>query len=142
MFATLMEMRENVISQYDSIAQRAKYNDTKFFEVYFFVNKQSPAFEALQFLKDDLEDFFKCSKATIIDNNQNPQMPTTALSSFKYKGNYEGQKIEVSIKIFRTAKHKCIRCHKYKNDQDNQVCPDCSQFLPKNETPEFPLSEN
>jgi len=125
-------MREDVISQYEKIAERAHYKDPRLFEVHFIVERQVAALTLLKFLEGDLVDFFKCSKVVIVTNSdEEPEMKYTPLSSFKHRGKYQDAKLDFYIKIYKTSQHKCVRCFKYVNEAENQICGNCQGFLPK-----------
>ena len=129
-YAGLMAIRESVVEQYKNIAERSKYNDTQMFEVHFVITKLSTqAYRLLAYLESDLEDFFKCSKVLIVKDGEEPEMKYAALSAFKYKGTIDGVKVELPVSIFRRMEHKCVRCHKYVNEEEGQVCGGCQEYI-------------
>lgn len=134
-FTSLMQLRNRICAQYEDIVKRKGHVDTYSFELYFILSeKDTTTRKILGSLGDDLEDFFKCSKIIIISEKEVPQMSSQILSAFKYKGSHREQNIEMVVMIQRTSKHKCVRCNKYNTEKEDQVCPKCVEFLPRDST--------
>jgi len=133
--ASLIELRQTINDQYQKIAERAKYKDPRQFEVHFILGQEKgPADILIDFLKDDLEDFLKCSKVKIYRvTDRIPPMDYAALSSFKHKGKFQDTKFEVQLKIYKIDQFKCIRCHKYLSEEENEICRNCQSYLPKSD---------
>jgi len=131
-FVALSQLREKIQSQYDIIKERSKFSDTNMFEIYFEISEKDAALKDLfDFLGDDIHDFFKCTRVNFLKPKEVPQLHYAPTSSFKFKGKYTNAEIELPIKIYRSDKHKCIRCFKYTADEENQICPYCKTYLPE-----------
>ncbi len=131
-YATLSQLREKILTQYALIEERSKFKDTNMFEIFLYLGEDDASIkELLDFLGEDIHDFFRCTRVNVLKPREVPEFQYAATSSFKFKGKYLDKPIDLPIKIYRSQKHKCIRCFKYLAEDENQICPYCKTYLPE-----------
>ena len=103
----LMEIRESIANQYKKIEERAKYSDSKQFDIVFIPDTEGEILKKLiEKLGEDLDLFFNCRKLKIEKpkTKKEDDLKLNILSSIKYNGTFKESKFSFQIKIFKSEK--------------------------------------
>ena len=122
---TLMLLRNSINEQYQILEKRTKKDDLPLkFELSFILeSKQTKERQIIEKLGDDMLDFFKTNSIsfeTFDQNKQNKKIANVGVVSFRFKGTYLSQELEIPIKIYVSTQEKLGGiCRKLIAETDN-----------------------
>jgi len=112
------------MERYNNIREKEKYDIAIVVQDIF-----GPGMQVLDDCKDELEPFICAGNVKVQTAKENEEYPFKSISTFKFKGDLAGNKIEYTVKIYLSEHFKCVRCLKFTALSPNTVCPLCIGYL-------------